>query len=408
MAVFVVGCSSEQAKDVAVQRAPETKSQSPENLNLDMTFAQDTMSDEIKIASYNLLNLFDTVHDVDPITGEDKGDYTFLEFWAPGKYSYCKSMSSGHYRDECFGTNWNDERLAIKLRKLKKGLMTLGSLPDVLAVQEIENDNVAAMFAKEVGYDNFQITHSPDRRGIDVAIFYRTEKLTYRTHEEVSLTGDGFKSKKTRNILRVEFEVKGLSKSHVFAVYANHWPSQGNSDSARIFAAETLKADIDKQVTRYGKNKFYAVALGDFNTLGVDKESPNAIVDYILDESWKNHMVNTHDLFSADTSKVDPKVMEVFPAGTYFYSWENSWDILDKIMFTQNFHDGADLEVLPDTYRIVASQTITEPFEFTDPKSPYFGVSYDRVPFHYEFYQMTEEDFGYSDHLPVYVKVKIQ
>ena len=39
---------------------------------------------------------------------------------------------------------------------------------------EVENEKVVSRLAKKLGYQKFEITNSPDERGVDVALLYMT------------------------------------------------------------------------------------------------------------------------------------------------------------------------------------------------------------------------------------------
>ena len=83
---------------------------------------------------------------------------------------------------------------------------------------------------------------------------------------------EGESVKLTRGILEATFNFKGKR----FSVFANHWPSQRNSDETRVIAAQTLIKAVKKA-------KYPSIVAGDFNTR--ENDDPNAINDYMLDDS---------------------------------------------------------------------------------------------------------------------------
>ena len=179
---------------------------------------------EFKVLSYNLYNLFDAEHD------QGKSDWTWLPLNYPSKYIKCQELSNEYYRKECQTTNWTQEKLEIKVRQLARVVRLQGSLPDLLAVQEIENENALGLLQDELGYKRLLITNSPDRRGIDVGLLFNEDKLEYVEHEDINIS-DILESEyglnvKTRNILRVHFRPKQGNREKVIGVYVNHWPSQ--------------------------------------------------------------------------------------------------------------------------------------------------------------------------------------
>ena len=87
-------------------------------------------------------------------------------------------MGSSRYIQECRETDWTDAKMYEKAEQLAKVIQYQGSLPDILGVQEIENANAARAMQEKLGYSRRAlITNSPDRRGIDVALFIKQTSL---------------------------------------------------------------------------------------------------------------------------------------------------------------------------------------------------------------------------------------
>ena len=127
-------------------------------VSLSAVFAQDKAHRGHVIGFYNLENLFDTYHD------EGKNDYQFLpdgqNEWTEAKYTKkLHNMAS-----------------VIKAMKEDNGVWHT-----VLGVSEIENRHVLEDLVNqpEIADANYQIVHydSPDRRGVDVALFYKPDKF---------------------------------------------------------------------------------------------------------------------------------------------------------------------------------------------------------------------------------------
>src|SRR5262249_17752947 len=151
-----------------------------------------------------------------------------------------------------------------------------------LSVEEVENSNVIAMLAKELGYAKYKVTDSPDERGVDVAILYNEDKLTFVSSAEKEIK-DG--NLKTRNLLVVNFSVKGAS-NEILGVYANHWPSQGKKPEARMAAANALKDFVEEQSGKRAaeRSHYHAILAGDFNT--IDSDRPHPFHEIITNSSW--------------------------------------------------------------------------------------------------------------------------
>ena len=181
------------------------------------------------IGFYNLENLYDTVNN----TMVD--DEEFLP------------NSERHYS----GRIYKD-----KLERLSSVISQMGTEinPDGLAllgVSEIENDTVLTDLANTslLKNRNLKFVHynSPDRRGVDVALFYHPRYFK-PLHSEalfVKLPGGSKDSYFTRDTLYV----KGMMDGDTVHVFVNHWPSRSGGEErsmpARAAAAGVAKAKID-------------------------------------------------------------------------------------------------------------------------------------------------------------------
>ena len=202
-------------------------------------YAQNDQS--IKIAFYNVENLFDTIND--PQTKDD-------EFTPTSK------------------KQWTTERYNEKLNDISKVLKGIGNnkLPDLVGFAEVENKTVLndliAVNLEEK--DNYKIVHeeSSDARGIDVALIYNTKSLTYLYHKKIPIhTGEEYK---VRDILYTIFL---LDKTDTLHVFVNHWKSrsggQEKTEPQRIICAQTLRNSIDsvQSINPHAK----IIAIGDLN-----------------------------------------------------------------------------------------------------------------------------------------------
>ena len=74
-------------------------------------------SNEIKVMTYNVENLFDTNHD------EGKQDYEFLPVTHPLK-SECATL--GKYRKPCEETDWTPEKMMMKISQIHRLVQAQG------------------------------------------------------------------------------------------------------------------------------------------------------------------------------------------------------------------------------------------------------------------------------------------
>lgn len=169
-------------------------------------------SSELKIATYNVENLFD-----DKISGSEYSDFK--------------------------SNRWNSAKYQQKLRKISRVLRELNA--DVVALNEIENENVIKELANLSGYKFYKFaTLKGSPIGLGLLSRYRI------SDSEIYVVPDV----KTRPILmsRVEFE------GHSIEFFIAHFPAAKNPIKHRIAAANTMKKAV--------KNSKNGVILGDLNS----------------------------------------------------------------------------------------------------------------------------------------------
>lgn len=385
--VFLLSSFSLEAQFRApTQRQPKNFVTAKAELDYNLPAA----SNEIKIMTYNVENLFDTEHD------DKKQDWEFLPKSSPYKKN-CKYVIDP-YKGACYNTDWTPTKLRLKLKQIKKAIQAQGSMPDVIALQEVENESVVAQLGRELGYSYYVMTNGPDRRGIDVALLYKTDKLKFLEAMEQPLAIPNLSS---RNLLVANFSFKNVRTESVLGVFVNHWPSQSKSTAVRIETAKELRAFIDAQAHKYGLQNYHSVALGDFNTIDADKPSPFSV---LMDPSWVNKMGDVQSAF--DQLNLDIK--DKMPRASYFYRYKATWDRLDRIFVSHNMMDRRGVDVVLESFRVLAPIFITEPFSPNQSTKSLFKTMTLNVPKRYNHNASTETKAGYSDHFPLVIKVRIQ
>lgn len=350
--------------------------------NIDFTVP--VAENEIKIMEYNVNNLFDAVHD------DGKSDWEFLPINHPLKKN-CEN--EGSYKKQCYETNWTEERLQLKLRQIHKVVAAQGVLPDMLALEEVENSNVVGMLAKELGYDHFIVTNSPDVRGVDVALLFNESKVSYLNHSEKEVVAKGLK---TRNLLVVNFTVKKTKE--VLGVFVNHWPSQGKNSNSRMEVAQALKSFVNAQAKN--SDSYHAILTGDFNT--IDADLPHPFQEVILNSSWKENFFDVQNLFDGMKLREGLRM----PQGSYFYFGDGRWNRLDRFFVNRHLVNKIGLELVPESFRIVAPEFMTKAFEFYSQDQHAFASVIFGVPRGYNHNAASEAATGYSDHFPIVVKLR--
>ena len=188
------------------------------------------LSSLLTFVELNCENLFDTRHD------SLKNDVEFLP--------------EGSYK-------WTPYRYWTKLNHLGQEIVGLGyeeasgdvQLPDLVALCEVENDSVLFDLTKRsvirtAGYE-YVMTHSPDERGIDVALMYQpfSFSLIHSWSIRVKRLPD---TRPTRDILYVSGRVITGDTLHVFVVHApSRRGGERESRPYRLQVASQLAEAVD-------------------------------------------------------------------------------------------------------------------------------------------------------------------
>lgn len=304
---------------------------------------------ELTVAFYNVENIFDT--EDDPNTLDD-------DFTPQGKLE------------------WTEDKYRVKLQHFAEAIAKIDAdYPDVIGLCEIENrkvleDMIAMPGMKEQGY---RIVHrdSPDERGIDVALLYKSSvaKLVHSDFLRIDIPEDP--EERTREILYARLNTGGEDLDF----FVNHWPSrsggQVESEFKRIAAARTLKAKVD-EVNKDGKAK--VICIGDFN----DHPDNKSIMETLdASNTQQNGLYNLS--YDGHRSGI----------GSYWYKGE--WGALDQCIVTPVLLSATKgWSVSQADFRFVKDPALL----FTDSK----GVARPNRTYVGDDYKG-----GYSDHLPIAV-----
>lgn len=194
-----------------------------------------------RVATWNLENAFDTVHD------EGKDDLEFLP---------------------TAERQWSSRRYWRKLRGITQTLAAM-ELPALVGVQEVENDTVLRDLTRRTAlwparYRHI-ITDSQDSRGVDVALLYNPSIFRLLSWQSVRIPSLEHGLRPTRDIL-VAGGLVGKDTLHVCVV---HLPSRRNNNLAtrqnRTLAVETLCGVLDSLADKK------VLVMGDFNAEPGDK-----------------------------------------------------------------------------------------------------------------------------------------
>ncbi|NPA45120.1 MAG: hypothetical protein GXO49_06275 [Chlorobi bacterium] len=312
-------------------------------------------ADEYVIAFYNVENLFD-IYD-DPKTYDE-------EFTPTGK------------------KHWDEKRYEKKLNDLSWVLSNLSSeLPAIIGLSEVENRKVVEDLAntKLLKAGNYKVVHeeSPDTRGIDVALMYRSDLFEYVSHKSIPIHVKQEPNSKLRDILYVKGKFAGSNE--IFHIFVNHWKSRRGgreeTEFKRIACAETLKKEVDKILS---KNKdANIIIMGDLND-----EPENKSVNTVLFATNNTKHTKPHELYNLMYNK------SIKEEGTNSRNYK--WFMLDNLIVSQSLVDDKDFYVENKEGEIFKDDKIlyyNAKANFKVPNKTYGGKNYYG---------------GYSDHLAVY------
>ena len=260
------------------------------------------------IGFYNLENFYDTVNN--PIVDDEE----FLP------------NSERHYNTRIF---------LDKVERLSTVISQIGTdvNPDGLAlmgVAEIENDTVLKILAhcKLLKSRNLKIIHydSPDKRGIDVALFYNPKYFTplYSINLFVTLPGGSKESFLTRDILYA----KGIMDGDTVHVMVGHWPSRSGGEErsipARAAAAGVVKRVVDSLMAININSKI--VIMGDLND---DPISPS--LTKVLNAKGSVKGLKDGGLYNP--------WYDFYKNGIGTIAYQDSWGLFDQVVISKAWLD---------------------------------------------------------------------
>ena len=305
--------------------------------------------DSLSVMFWNVENFFDWRNDSTTVSD--------LEFSAAGE------------------RHWTWKRFQAKANAFAKALFWVetetGRLPDIIGLEEVENAFVLRQVLQKTALRklDYKYVHydSPDRRGIDVALLYRSSRLELLDSKPCHLyAADTVMA--TRDILLCVFKRAGplvMTDPLSFAVLVNHHPSKyggaAESEPRRRIAVERLRFLADS-LAAIGLDRI--IAGGDFN------DTPDNPVFQLLEPA----LVPMHlDLYRRDFGTI---------------KYDGKWDLIDHIY------------VSPVLIPISRMQILRIPFLLTR-DTVHSGEKPLRT------YTGPRHTGGVSDHLPVLLEVSL-
>jgi exonuclease III len=312
----------------------------------------------IVVMWWNVENLFDTHHDP---RLDDR------EFTPEGKL------------------HWTEKKLLLKRLRIAQVFKAIkanreyGKYPDIVAFAETENRQVFAGTLAAIDHAGYVIDYyeSPDPRGIDIGLAWNPATVKFTGSKPYTVRLDD-NNRGTRYVVAAGFAVSG----HPFTVVLNHWPSRSFdaawTEPKRIAAAKVTRHIVDSLRTRNPLAKI--VVMGDFN------DAPdNRSVRETLGSSFDRQQVQRSGgrlLYNCWSDTSTP--------GSYFY--RNHWERIDHMLVSTSLLDVKGLSIDKKAFRVFS---IPEMFNRSGK-----GL--------YSTYEKGEFAGGYSDHLPLMLKIGIR
>ncbi|MCR8667015.1 endonuclease/exonuclease/phosphatase family protein [Aestuariibaculum sp. M13] len=328
-----------------------------------LSFAQSKKNFKVHtIAFYNLENLFDTIND-------------------PNKFDEASPMME-------LKTN-RSEVYKKKVRNMAKVIADIGNevthnSPAIIGVSEVENREVledlvndSLLVDKDYGIVHY---HSPDARGIDVALLYQKKLFTptASTSNELKIYDD---QNGKRVYTRDQLVVSGKLEDDPISVIVNHWPSRSGGEARsrpkRVAAAKLTKHLVDslQVIDPYAK----VFIMGDLND-----DPTNASVKDVLKAEKDRDKVKLKGIYNPYET--------YFKEGLGTTAYRDAWSLFDQIMMTKPL-----LEKDYSSFRLYKAGIFNKNYLIGN-KGQYKG---------YPLRSFANGGFtdGYSDHFPVYVYV---
>lgn len=274
---------------------------------------------------------------------------------------------------------WDEQRYQTKLQQISKAILGIdqGKAPAFMGFAEIENRKVLEDLLKQSGLaeTHYEIVHqeSEDTRGIDIAFIYQPGVFDF--HEAVWHDINSFSTEKinARDVL----QVTGTMGNQVFHFFVNHWSSRrkGKTETEfkRIAAAKTLRHAIDQCA-----DDSVQIIMGDFN----DEPNDISITKYL--RALEHAEEGTKELVNLSWR------YEQHGKGSIEH--EGEWYLFDQMMVSLNLRKGT-----PSAWKVKKmyleqnEELIFRSKGNSKPNRTYVGIDYKG---------------GFSDHLPVFVRIQ--
>jgi predicted extracellular nuclease len=323
---------------------------------LSLTYSFAYAQDSYRLVFWNVENLFDT---------QDDSTRNDDDFTPQGQY------------------HWTENRYRSKQNHLAQTIIAVGEntggalqMPLVVGLAEVENDKVLRDLCRGTSLRNFRYDavhyDSPDRRGIDNALLYRSTLFQPFFSRNICVS-DSSQNFYTRDILLVE---GATNQGDTLVILVNHFPSKRSSDNDRwrFSVAKRLRYIMDTVAAAHPSAAI--IAMGDFNVAPDEPEIRNALMRN-NDGRFINLMADSDQRGS--------------------YNYQGYWSFLDQIIVSHN---------------LAVADTVC-PLRLRSERGRAFDAGFLLIDDGKNLSQKTFRTYlgirylgGYSDHLPVYIDLE--
>lgn len=310
----------------------------------------------MKIAAYNVENLFDLKYD-----GTEYSEYIPNTVW-----------------------QWNSKTYRQKIKNISKVIVDIN--PDIIALTEIESDiclkDLQAEITRQGLYFRYRAIADKKQTSVKSAIL---SKYPIRK-KEIAIS----QSRGTRNIL----EATAIIEGKPLYIYVNHWKSKSGPESKRILYAKALKKRLDQ----LPPNSNYILA-GDFNAHY--EEHKTFIKKRKFNDTQGitgiNHILKTIDdngaLYTKKSLTKEGNYnlwMELPKEQRWSHMYRSSKEALDHIIISPSLVKQEKSHYIEGSF-----DSFKAPYLFTKSKKQFYRWQRSRTrPLHHT-------GKGYSDHLPI-------
>lgn len=317
---------------------------------------------EIKIASYNVENLFDMVDD-----GTEYPEY----------------IPNGDH-------GWDDSTYKIKLQNTARVIKDIGA--DIIGLQEVESEtalkDLKAQLNRQGLYYPYYAFAKTRNSAVSVALLSRYPIQSAMKYP-IDLTGH------YRDILEVKINLGSES----LRVFVNHWKSKRGPESERIRCAKRLQSRLNE----LSKDEPY-VLLGDFNSHYEEYRTfvKNRKFNDTEGKTGINHVLKTID---SNENPITLKQLsscndcsynlwyELPEEKRWSHQYKKYYEGLDNIIIPHSLVDGKGVEYIEGSFNRFDAPYLfykDKPYRWQETKG----------------HSKRHLGKGYSDHLPVYALFK--